>query len=124
MPSYTCPACGVTLRTASPVAAGKSVKCPKCQEAFVPVPAAAGAGTLKLANEPPPPKPPPPAHVSPARAMGEIDDDMSAYGVREESAEEKARADATKVKYGDLKFKKSARGPATAMLVSPSNLLV
>ena len=40
--SYTCPntECGVTLKTPSRVAVGKSVKCPKCQKPFVPEPGA------------------------------------------------------------------------------------
>ena len=39
--SYTCPNpdCGVTLKTPNRVAAGKSVKCPKCGSPFVPEPA-------------------------------------------------------------------------------------
>src|SRR4051794_19459035 len=65
--SYTCPNpdCGVTLKTPSRVAAGKSVKCPKCNRPFVPEPGEeaeageAGPGTYGLADAPVPKKPAP-----------------------------------------------------------------
>jgi hypothetical protein len=39
--AYTCPNpdCGVTLKTPTPVPPGKKVKCPKCNNQFMPVPA-------------------------------------------------------------------------------------
>ena len=30
MPSFTCPKCKKTLKTAAPIPAGKSIKCPAC----------------------------------------------------------------------------------------------
>ena len=60
--SYTCPNpdCGATLKTGAAVPAGRRVKCPKCDQGFVPVPeekpaaAAAkadGGGTFKFADD-------------------------------------------------------------------------
>ncbi len=58
--TYTCPnpSCGAALKTPNPVPAGRRVKCPKCEEPFIPVPAedeataAAGPGTFKFADDP------------------------------------------------------------------------
>lgn len=151
--SYTCPNpdCGVTLKTPNRVQAGKSVKCPKCNIPFVPEAeegaAEAGPGTFKLADEPgsskrppspkkpggsakpgakpEPPKPEPPPKKSPA---DDEDDDESVkrgYGVIKESEAEIKEAEKNKPKFTEVqdKFKKSARGPAQALLVMPSNLL-
>lgn len=128
--SYTCPNpdCGVVLKTPTRVAVGKSVKCPKCARPFVPEPgdkAAAGAGVLKLAEEP---KKPDPAPVAKKPAMDDEDDDESVkkgYGVIAETEAEKEAAEKNKPKFNEVKdkFKKSARGPAMSLLVMPSNLL-
>src|SRR5262245_1184466 len=47
----TCPSCGVTLKSATPVPAGKRARCPKCSTSFVvpgdetkPIPPARTAG--------------------------------------------------------------------------------
>ena len=127
--SYTCtnPACGVTLKTPARVAVGKSVKCPKCGRPFVPEPGdkeAAGAGTLKLADEPKKPAIPTPAQ----KALDDEDDDESVkrgYGVIAETEAEKEEQEKNKPKFTEVedKFKKSARGPAMSLLVMPSNLL-
>lgn len=63
-----------------------------------------------------PPPPPPP-----------IDDEpIGSYGVIKESEEELRLAEANKPKFTNLadKYKKSARGPAQALLVLPVNLLI
>ena len=128
--SYTCPnpACGVTLRTANPVAAGKSVNCPKCKQPFVPEPADGaappGPGTLKLVDEPKKPEPPKPNRF----ADEDEDDDASVkkgYGVIAETEAEREEAEKNKPKFTEIqdKFKKSARGPAMSLLVMPTNLL-
>jgi cadmium resistance protein CadD (predicted permease) len=54
------------------------------------------------------------------------DDDLAAYGVLKETEEELRLAEANRPKFTDVadKFKKSARGPAQALLVLPVNLLV
>jgi hypothetical protein len=130
--SYTCPNpdCGVTLKTANAVAAGKSVNCPKCKKPFVPVSAddkqPAAAGTFKLADDPKSAAPPKPA---PKANTYDDDEDQESikkgYGVLAETAEEKEQAEKNKPKFQDAeeKFKKSARGPAQSLLVMPSNLL-
>jgi hypothetical protein len=134
--SYTCPNpdCGVTLKTPNPVAAGKSVKCPKCGQPFVPVPQEpTGPSTYALANDPvrrpaapvaPPPPPPPKPFID--------DDEEDAesikrgYAVLKEDEEELKKIAKNKPKFTEVqdKFKKSARGPAQKLLVMPSNLLV
>ena len=128
--SYKCtnPECGVTLKTPSRVAVGKSVKCPKCGRMFVPEPAPKEeepGGTLKLADEPKKPEPP----AAYKRPHDEDDEDDASvkrgYGVTAETEEEKAAAEKNKPKFTEVqdKFKKSARGPAMSLLVMPSNLL-
>jgi hypothetical protein len=152
--SYTCPnpECGVAIKSPSKVAAGKSVKCPKCGKPFVPEPAAEGTagGTFKMADEETPAKKPtaptkpgtkpadktdpkkeepaPAAKKSPFADEDEESDESikKGYGVIEESEEEKEKAEKNKPKFTEVqdKFKKSARGPAQALMVMPSNLLV
>lgn len=132
--SYTCPNpdCGVTLKTANPVAPGKSVKCPKCGKPFVPVPPeSSGPGTYALADDPPrkaaPPPPPPP----PPKPFADLDDEdpesiKRGYAIAEDDEEELKKIAKNKPKFTEVqeKFKKSARGPAQKLLVMPSNLLV
>lgn len=136
--SYTCtnPDCGVTLKTPKRVEAGKSVKCPKCGTPFIPEPVdAAGAGTLKLADDqtkqagakPAAPAPTPAAPKS--RFADDEEDDESikrGYGVIKETEAEIEEGKKNKPKFTEVqdKFKKSARGPAQALLVMPSNLLL
>lgn len=151
--SYTCPnpECGVTLKTPSRVPTGKRVKCPKCTEMFTPEPEAAPAppppppaapDVLKFADDEPartpaakkpaaakpePPKPaPPPLNDKSPEDEDESDESIKkGYGVVKETAAELEQAEKTKVKFGEVqdKYKKSARGPAMALLVMPSNLL-
>jgi hypothetical protein len=150
--SYTCPNpdCGVTLKSPTRVAVGKSIKCPKCSQPFVPEPVdkdAAAPATFKLVEDepkkpakpaksapaaasPPPPPPPAPA-VSPSKKQFQDDDDEDAdsvrkgYGVISETEAEKEEAEKNKPKFTEVqdKFKKSARGPAMSLLVQPSNIL-
>ncbi len=134
--SYTCPnpECGVTLRTAKPVPAGKSVKCPKCGNLFVPQTPEANGGTLRLAEEPSKAttatagaSPPPP----PVKKPFADDDDESeesirrGYGVIKETEEELAETAKNRPSFTEIqdKFKRSARGPAMSLLVMPANLL-
>lgn len=147
------PDCGATLKAPNRVAVGKSIKCPKCSRAFTPETddeEAPAEVTFKLADddspkkpaakpskpggkaakpeakkeEAPPPPPPPPSPFA--------DDDEESeesikrgYGVKMETEEEKKEAEKHKPKFGEVqdKFKKSARGPAMALLVTPSNLM-
>ena len=148
--SYKCPnaVCGVTLKTPNPVPPGKRVKCPKCEQMFAPVPAEApaapsapAAGTFKFADDGSKKKPaspkadgskPPPASAYPEKKKSPFDEEeedaesvKKGYGVLQESQDEIDKAAETKVKFGAVedKYKKSARGPAVALLVMPSNLL-
>ena len=73
-----------------------------------------------------------PAQAAPAKpvakpnVVADDDDDATPYGVTEESEEEKRLAEKNKPKFGDVadKNKRSARGPAQALLVLPTNLLI
>ena len=135
--SYTCPNpdCGVTLKTPNRVAVGKSVKCPKCAKPFVPgtgreghVQAGASPATKSRADEARSAE----GRRTPAAKKPFADDDdestesvKKGYGVVAETEEEKKEAEKNKPKFTEVqdKFKKSARGPAQALLVMPSNLL-
>ena len=146
------PTCGVTLKTPNPVPPGKAVACPKCKEKFVPVSEDApppAAGTFKFADDDPskkkpstgvkgapkgsgakPPPPPPPPSTAPKSRFAEEDEESDesvkrGYGVVKETEEEAAEAEKNKPKFTEVadKFKKSARGPAVSLLVTPANLL-
>ena len=67
-----------------------------------------------------------PAAAPPPRPADDDDDVVAAYGVVKETEEELRLAEINKPKFLNLadKFKKSARGPAQALLVLPTNLLV
>ena len=129
--SYTCPNpdCGVTLKTPSRVAVGKSVKCPKCSQPFVPETGDEAAGEPR---KPPGAKPPAPEPAPAAPHLPFADDDEDAesvkrgYGVIKESEDEVKETAKNKPKFTEVqdKFKKSARGPAQGLLVMPSNLLL
>ncbi|VTU01185.1 : Nucleoplasmin [Gemmataceae bacterium] len=151
--TYTCPNpdCGANIKTSARVAVGKSVKCPKCGQPFVPErddDAPAAVETFKLADEPPPKRPAPAAAPKPARAAKAppkeappppppakspfADDDEESqesikrgYQITLETEEEKKEAEKHRPKFEDAqeKHKKSARGPAMALLVFPSNLM-
>lgn len=132
MPLYECPECGAKVKVAAAPEPGKKLKCPECDARFAvkgapvkPVAPAKPAAPAARAAKPaapvaasPPPPPPPPSYKD--------DDDVSPYGVAQESEEEKRLAELNKPKFGDVadKYKKSARGPASALLVLPTNLLI
>lgn len=131
--TYTCPACQATLRTQQEIPAGKSARCPKCGQVFKPEAArAAPASSAAKADKPAAPDvfkladddPPPPSPPKPTFDDEEEGGRPKAYGVIIESEEELAKIEKNKPKF-DIqdRFKKSARGPAQAMLVFPSNLL-
>jgi hypothetical protein len=131
MYSYTCPNCNEALVLEKAVAAGKKVKCGNCDFVFIP-----NKDTFAVAKEPKPVKPAkrPAAPVQPAAApapakKAPVDDDggpVTAYGVVKESEAEKAAAEKNKPIFDILadKHKRSARGPASAALVLPTNLLI
>ncbi|QDU22680.1 zinc ribbon domain-containing protein [Urbifossiella limnaea] len=54
--TYTCPHCDAAIKTPAAVPAGRRVKCPKCEQGFVPVAAdepapTAGAGTFNFKDD-------------------------------------------------------------------------
>ncbi len=67
-----------------------------------------------------------PAAPAPTKPIDDDDDDVSAYGVVKESEEEEKLAQKNKPTFGAVrdKFKRSARGPAAALMVMPSTLLL
>jgi len=83
-------------------------------------PAAAKPVAAKPAAVPPPPPP-----TTSGRVVDD-DDDVNPYVVVKETEEEKKIAEKNKPKFTDVKdkFKRSVRGPAQAILVLPTNLLV
>src|SRR5207245_10769449 len=113
MPVYPCPECGAQLRPANPVAAGKKLRCPKCDTVFA-VPAAADKKEKKKAAQP-----------APATAPARDDDDAGSYGlVREE--DKRTSEEVLKAAFDPIKdrFKRSARGPALIRVVRPSTWLL
>jgi hypothetical protein len=127
--SYTCPNpdCGVTLKTPTRVAVGKSVKCPKCGRSFV----AEKDGAAAHGGDNPS-KPAAAAAGGPGAYPRLVEEEESqesinrGYGVVKESAAEVKETKKNRPKFTEVqdKFKKSARGPAQGLLVMPSNLLV
>src|SRR5438132_506858 len=109
MPVYPCPECGAQLRPANPIAAGKKLRCPKCDTVFA-VPAAA---EKKKAAQPAP------------AAAPTGDDEAGSYGlVREE--DKRTSEEVLKAAFDPIKerFKRSARGPALIRVVRPSTWLL
>lgn len=132
---YECPECGNKVRLAQQAAPGKKLRCPACEATFAP-----RAETIALADQPKArpvaakPAAARPAVVKPAAAqparpeivVDENENDVTPYGVVQETEEEKRLATKNKPTFTEThdKFKKSARGPASALLVLPTNLLV
>jgi hypothetical protein len=132
MHSYTCPNCNEALVLDKAVPPGKKVKCGNCDFVFVP-----NMQTFAVAKEPPAKparaekaaKAAPVSPPAPAKKTDDEDDDgaaITAYGVVKETEAEKNAADKNKVKFTNIqeKHKRSARGPASAALVLPTNLLI
>src|SRR5262245_13011224 len=110
MPVYPCPECGAQLRPANPVAAGKKLRCPKCETVFAPTPAApTKAKAAKPADEPKP------------SGDGDVEQYAIAAEKDDRSADEVRRAAFDPVKE---RFKRSARGPALIRVVRPSTWLL
>ncbi|HET6573052.1 MAG TPA: hypothetical protein VFG68_05585, partial [Fimbriiglobus sp.] len=127
---YECPECGNKVKLAQPAVPGKKLRCPVCEATFAPqgeMIALADAPKAKpVAAKPAAARPvaaPPPARP----AVVEDDaNDVTPYGVVQETEEEKRLAAKNKPTFTEThdKFKKSARGPASALLVLPTNLLI
>lgn len=115
MPEYTCPECATVLRAAAAPPAGKKVRCKKCEAVFVPV-----KEILPFKEEPPP---------KPAEApigLKDDEDDVNPYAVVKDDELEAENEERKRASAGAIidKGKRSARGPAMALLVMPSNLLI
>lgn len=130
---YICPDCDTKLKASVQAEPGQEFKCPRCLTVFIPraevIKFADGDAPAKKKVKPkaapapaaaPPPPPPPP------RPMTDDDEDDTPYAVAKESEEEQLLAEKNKPTFGAIrdKFKRSARGPAAAILVLPSNLLI
>lgn len=105
MPEYTCPECSTVMRSKATAPVGKKVRCKNCNHPFIAEPEPVAAPEKTKAQE----------------RHGDLESDMNPY-VLAEVPEEEDRA----VKYGEVedKFKRSARGPAQALMVLPTNLLI
>jgi len=131
---YICPDCDTKLKSKVQAEPGQEFVCPRCATVFVPraevMAFADGDAPAKKKAKPktksapapaaaPPPPPPPPKSMM-------DDEDDTPYTLAQESEEEQRLADKNKPTFGAIrdKFKRSARGPAAAMLVLPSNLLL
>jgi hypothetical protein len=136
---YECPECGNKVKLAQQAVPGKNLRCPVCETTFTP-----RAETIALVEEPKArPVAAKPAAARPAAArpaakpvaaqpparpvvVDDNDNDVTPYGVIQETEEEKRLAAKNKPTFTEThdKFKKSARGPASALLVLPTNLLI
>jgi predicted Zn finger-like uncharacterized protein len=132
---YECPECGSKVKLAQAAAAGKKVRCPVCQVAFVPqadpvvVPAEPAARPTARPAAARPAAPAAPVAARPVARPNIVEDDgddATPYGVVKESEEEKRLAAKNRPQFTEIrdKFKRSKRGPAQALLVLPTNLLV
>jgi hypothetical protein len=132
-----CPDCGLALNPAKAPQPGKKVKCPRCANIFVvpaptevqapPQPAAkkASPAIQKAPSKPaaagkapaPPGKPPGPPPAA--------DDEAGIYGLKMSAEEEKQNEEEKPdIVYAPDLSVKDPRGPATAVLVKPTNIML
>lgn len=111
---YKCPECESVLKSAVAAPAGKKVRCKKCNAIFLPK-----ADTIALKDEPKP-------AAAPAPIDEEDEQNPNPYGVVRDEDLEKDDEERKKASAGVIidKGRRSARGPAMALLVSPSNMLL
>jgi hypothetical protein len=129
MPSYICPECETKVKSEKEAKPGQTFECPSCNAEFTP-----RAATIAFKDDEDhkpkktKAKPTTPVAEAPPTRSRALDDDDGpmTYGVAEESEEEKRLAEKNKPVFGAIKdkFKKSARGPAAALLVTPANLIM
>jgi hypothetical protein len=114
---YKCPECDAVLKSPREAPAGRKIRCKKCDHAFVP------GGTLALAEEEPKADAGKAARDAAAKdRFGDIENDDNPYKMAaDEGGPAAEKIDFERVKD---KFKRSSRGPAMALLVLPTNLLV
>jgi hypothetical protein len=137
---YECPECGAKVKLPQQAAAGSPIRCPVCQITFsAQAPVATAAARPAAAKPAGPVARPASAKPAAAPAAGPVakptarpniveddDDGATPYGVTKESEEERRLAEKNKPQFTEIrdKFKRSARGPAAALLVLPTNLLI
>ena len=132
---YECPECGNKVKLAQSAVPGKKLRCPVCEATFAPQgetivladqPKARPVAAKPTAARPAAVKPVAAQPARPAIVVDENDNDVTPYGVVQETEEEKRLAAKNKPTFTEThdKFKKSARGPASALLVLPTNLLI
>jgi hypothetical protein len=95
---YPCPKCAAVLKPPKAINPGQKVKCPKCQNVFIPVPEA-----------------------------GAEEEEAMTYGIVQESDEEKKAEVEVKRKALEKtqdRRPKSARGPAVAKCTGPGNRMI
>jgi uncharacterized membrane protein len=132
MPTYTCPECQAKVKSAEEARPGQEFACPKCDAEFTP-----RAAPLSFQNDDQPKqkkRKPQAQAAQPVQPVAEPapkpyedpDNDTVAYEMAKESEEEERLARKNKPVIGAIRdrFKKSTRGPASALLVTPSNLLL
>jgi len=130
----TCPDCKTVLKPTKPLPEGKAVKCPECGARFTAGTAAADGPAKKkkpaAAADPPPKKAKAqrPADAKPAakKAAARKDDDDEdgggVYGVVGGLPEEEE--DKPDIEYAPDMSIKDLRGPASAAVVRPSNMMI
>jgi hypothetical protein len=122
----SCPECGTTLRSSKPIPAGKQIKCPKCAQIFrIGNDAASAADDIDQAarkgrgqaaagargrTEP----------DAAGRTPEGEDDEIATYGLADGGFVE----DGEKVSYKLDTSIRDPRGPASAAVVKPSNILI
>src|SRR5262249_10155081 len=132
---FTCPECHAVLKPAQPVPEGKRVKCPKCDASFVVraeevadvQPARAGKKAASkpesITKKPEPPTKPTEDDDEGGGTYGVIKEPEKEADEDEEDEEEREKKRAALEHLPDLSVK-DPRGPASARLVRPSNLLM
>jgi hypothetical protein len=134
----TCPECKTVLKPAKPLPEGKAVKCPECGARFTaraadaetpakkkkPAAGAAG-GPPKKARKPAAPKPAAPAAKADGKKKKDDDDEESGgvYGVVGGVTDED-EDDKPDINYAPDMSIKDLRGPASAAVVRPSNMMI
>jgi hypothetical protein len=124
MPKYQCPECEAILKRDTPIAAGKKIKCPKCELIFAAKPMRETEDVKSREAEEEKTQP------TTAATSGESEDDEEggSYSLKEEAAATEADLKAKKesLYFGSLrdKFAKSKRGPAMARVVGFSNSML
>jgi hypothetical protein len=134
-----CPDCGLALNPAKAPQPGKKVKCPRCANVFTvpgpdeiqtvpprpaakkPNPAIQKAAPAKATGKAPAPGKPPAPKPGPAAQ----DEEAGVYGFKTSPDEEKKQEEEKpEIEYAPDLSVKDPRGPATAILVKPTNFML